>query len=380
MGVKPLKVALVHDWFAVSRGAEKVVDVFCELFPDAPIYTLLHNKGIGATPRIEQHRIETSFIQRLPKAATKYRNYLPLFPTAIETFDMAGYDLILSSSSCVAKGIMPHAGTTHICYIHTPMRYVYEMYDQYFGPQHMGRLQRWLIPFFANYLRTWDATSCNRVDHFVANSEYVRRRVARHYRRDATVIWPPVDTRRFALSQQPGDYYLCVGALVPYKRVELAVAAAVKLGRRLLVVGTGPERPRLEKLAGPNVEFLGYADDQRLGELYAGCRALLFPAEEDFGIVPLEAQACGKPVIAFGRGGALETVVDGVTGIFFCRQTADALADAILQFEQQRDRFVPASIREHSLKFDRAMFKQRMAEFIENVMAASPEGSAIGSP
>jgi glycosyltransferase involved in cell wall biosynthesis len=285
---------------------------------------------------------------------------------------MAHYDLILSSSSCVAKGIIPHAGTTHICYIHTPMRYVYEMYDQYFGPQHMGRLKRWIIPFFANYLRTWDAATCNRVDHFVANSEYVRRRVQRHYRRDATVIWAPVDTQRFALSEKSGDYYLCVGALVPYKRVELAVAAAGKLGRRLLVVGTGPERQLLQQQAGPTVEFLGYANDDRLRELYAGCRALLFPAEEDFGIVPLEAQACGKPVIAFGRGGALETVVDGETGLFFREQTADAMATAIVQFEQQRDRFVPARIRAHSLKFDRAVFKQRMAEFIEKVMAACP--------
>lgn len=367
--MRTMHVALVHDWLTGMRGGEKVLEVFCEMFPDAPIYTLLHIKG-SVSQIIERHRIETTFVQRLPKVATKYRNYLPLFPTAIETFQMGGYDLILSSSHCVAKGIMPHAGTTHISYVHTPMRYVYEMYDQYFGPQHMGRLKRAIIPFFANYLRMWDVATIDRVDHFIANAENVRRRIQRHYRRDATVIWAPVDTQRLKLSEKSDDYYLVVSALAPYKRVDLAVAAAARLGRRLVIVGTGPERAALEQLAGPNVKFLGWQSDEQVRDWYAGCRALLFPGEEDFGIVPLEAQACGKPVIAFGRGGALETVVDGATGLFFAEQTVDALAAAMTRLEKEQDRFVPAKIREHAMKFDRAVFKQRMTEFVHKVMGA----------
>jgi len=371
-----LKVALVHDWLTSMRGGEKVVEVFCELFPEATLYTLLHIKG-GVSPTIERHRIVTSFIQKLPKAATKYRHYLPLFPTAIETFNLAGYDLVLSSSHCVAKGIIPHAGSVHVCYIHTPMRYVYEMYDQYFGPERLGRLRRLIIPFFANYLRTWDAAVCSRVDHFVANSENVRRRVRRHYQREALVIPPPVNTAQFPLSTQTGDYYLLVTALVPYKRVEIAIEAATQLGRRLVIVGSGPERARLEKLVArlPEgrrwVEFAGWQSDAQLGGWYAGCRALLFPGEEDFGIVPLEAQACGKPVIAYGRGGALETVVADRTGLFFHEQTVPALAAAIRQFESSGERFVPAVIREHALKFDRAQFKQRMADYLERVVAGA---------
>jgi glycosyltransferase involved in cell wall biosynthesis len=364
------KTALVHDWLTGMRGGEKVLEVFCELFPDAPIYTLLHISG-SVSPIIERHRIETSFVQRLPKVATKYRNYLPLFPTAIESFNFAGYDLILSSSHCVAKGVIPHAGTTHISYVHTPMRYVYEMYDQYFGPERMGRLKRCIIPFFANYLRMWDVATAGRVDRFVANSENVRRRVQRHYRCDATVIWAPVDTQRLALAEKSDDYYLVVSALVPYKRVDLAIAAAAKLGRRLVIVGTGPERPALERIAGPDVRFLGWQSDDQVRDWYAGCRALLFPGEEDFGIVPLETQACGKPVIAFGRGGALETVVDGETGLFFAEQTVDALAAAMTQLEQQYGRFVPARIRAHAMQFDRAVFKQRIKDFVQQTMGVS---------
>lgn len=362
--MKTMHVALVHDWLTGMRGGEKVLEVFCEMFPDAPIYTLLHIQG-SVSPLIERRRIETTFVQRMPKVATKYRNYLPLFPTAIESFNFAGYDLILSSSHCVAKGVIPHAGATHISYVHTPMRYVYEMYDQYFGPEHMGRLKRAIIPFFANYLRLWDVATSGRVDHYIANSQNVRRRIQRHYRRDAEVIWAPVDTQRLKLSEKSGDYYLIVSALVPYKRVDLAVAAAAKLGQRLVVVGTGPERAALEKMAGPKVEFLGWQSDEQVRDWYAGCRALLFPGEEDFGIVPLEAQACGKPVIAFGRGGALETVVDGQTGVFFAEQTVDSLAGAMSRLEKESDQFVPAKIREHAMKFDRAVFKQRMTEFIQ---------------
>ncbi|MGA2031067.1 MAG: glycosyltransferase [Thermoguttaceae bacterium] len=367
MSARPLRVALVQDWLNVMRGAERVLDVFCEMFPEAPIYSLVHKKG-AVSPSIEQHPIKTSFIQRLPGSQKKYRNYLPLFPTAIESFDLKGYDLVLSSSYCVAKGIIPHTGTVHVCYMHTPMRYVYEMYDDYFGPRQMGPLMRCVMPFIAAYLRQWDAASNDRVDHFIANSHNVRARIWRRYRRDATVICPPVDASFFELSHRQGDYYLYVGALVPYKRVDLAIAAAAKLGRRLVIVGDGPERKALEKLAGPTTEFIGRQSDAQVRDWYAGCTALLFPGEEDFGIVPLEAQACGKPVIAFGRGGALETVVDGETGVFFHEPTPESIEEAILRFERQQEQFVPLRIRRQSLRFDRPRFKKRMEEFIDAVM------------
>jgi glycosyltransferase involved in cell wall biosynthesis len=365
------KVALVHDWLTGMRGGEKCLEILCELFPQATVYTLLHKKG-SVSDIIARMKIETSFIQKLPFSSTHYQKYLPLFPTAIEQFDLREYDLVISSSHCVAKGVITRPETCHLCYCYTPMRYAWEMYHAYFSGNNISPLVRWSVPFFMNYLRTWDEQSADRVDYFVAISENVRRRIRKHYRRDAEVIYPPVDTDYFELSARQGEYYLVTSALVPYKRVDLAVAAFNQLGRPLLVIGEGSERKKLVKMARGNIRFMNCQPLQRLKEYYRNCRALIFPGEEDFGIVPVEAQACGKPVIAFGRGGVAESVkgvysgkdaVPSTTGVFFYPQTAEALIEAVNYSDSVR--FQPEVIRQHALRFDQKVFRQRIKDFTE---------------
>jgi glycosyltransferase involved in cell wall biosynthesis len=358
-----MNVALVHDWLTGMRGGEKCLEVLCELYPDAPIYTLLHNKG-AMSPLIESKRIVTSFINSLPKKETKYRSYLPLFPTAIELFDFSEYDLVISTSHAVVKGAKVRKDALHICYCHTPMRYVWELYDEYFGKGKAGIVTRTAMKMVRPYLQRWDVKTANRVHYYIANSENVRERIQRYYNRDAEVIFPPVDTERFALSTKEGGYYLMVTALVPYKRVDLAIHLFNSLGEKLLIVGKGTETEKLKSIAKPNIEFLGWCSDEQLAQLYAGCKALIFPGEEDFGIVPLEAMACGKPVIAYGKGGALETVIDGKTGVFFYEQTIDMLKQAIQKAEVTN--FNPHHIREHALRFSRPIYKQKMKDFIES--------------
>jgi glycosyltransferase involved in cell wall biosynthesis len=367
-----VRVALVHDWLTGMRGGERCLEVFCELFPDADLYTLLHVRG-SVSPVIERRRVVTSFIQRLPDAARRYRSYLPLFPAAIRRFDLRGYDLVLSSSHAVAKGVRVPRGALHVCYCFTPMRYVWDLYDAYFGPRASG-LTRVLMPPVAAALRRWDRRTAGGVHHFVGISRFIADRIRRCYGREADVIHPPVDVARFRIEERPEDFYLVVSALAPYKRVDLAVAAATRLGRRLLVVGTGPEERRLRAAAGPSVEFLGWKDDPQVAELYARCRALLFPTVEDFGITPLEAMAAGRPVIALGQGGALETVVppgggSPPTGLFFARQTADDLAEAILHFESGAVAFEPKALRRHAETFDRPLFKERVEGYLAACLA-----------
>ena len=361
------KVALVHDWLTGMRGGERCLEVFAELFPAADLYTLLHVPG-SVGPVIESRRIVTSFIQRLPQAERRYRHYLPLFPAAVRGFDLRGYDLVLSSSHAVAKSVRVPAGALHVCYCFTPMRYVWDLYDDYFGPR-SGPAARLLMPPVAAWLRRWDRRTAAGVQHFVAISRFVADRIRRTYGRDADVIHPPVDVSRFRLDESPGDFYLVVSALTPYKRVDLAVGACRRLGRRLVVVGTGPEEGRLRGLAGSTVELLGWRDDAAVAELYAGCRALLFPPLEDFGITPLEAMAAGRPVIAFGRGGARETVVppgegEAPTGLFFERQTVEDLVDAIRRFESGAVTFEPKALRRRAEAFDRPLFKERVDAYL----------------
>ncbi len=372
-----MKIALIHDWLTGMRGGEKCLEIFCELFPEATLMTLLHLKGT-MSPTIEKMDIRTSFIQKLPFIKQKYRHYLPLFPTAIEEFDLKGYDLILSSSHCVAKGVLTHPGTMHFCYCHTPMRYVWSMYHDYFGQGRAKGLQKMIIAFSSNYLRMWDVISANRVDHFVANSHHVQKRIEKYYHRDAAVIHPPVDTANTWLSEKNNDYYLVVTALVPYKRIDIAVKAFNQLNKRLVIVGQGSEEKYLKKIAGKNIEFVGWAVGSELQNYFANCKALIFPGEEDFGIVPVEAQAFGKPVIALGIGGALETVRgiwptrdgsyinqnDGqTTGIFFPQATPESLIKAVEFFEQLN--FSGEIIRRHALQFDKEQFRQRIKSFIE---------------
>lgn len=361
------RVALVHDWLTGMRGGERCLEVFCDLFPDADLFTLLHVPG-SVSPVIEARRIVTSFIQRMPDARRRYRHYLPLFPAAIRGLDLSGHDLVLSSSHAVAKGARVPSGALHVCYCFTPMRYVWDLYDEYFGPR-AGLATRLLMPPVAAALRRWDRRTAAGVRHFVAISRFVADRIRRAYGRQADVIYPPVDVSRFRVEESAGDFYLAVSALTPYKRVDLAVEAANRLGRRLVIVGTGPEEARLRALAGPTVELLGWRDDAETAELYARCRALLFPAIEDFGITPLEAMAAGRPVIALGQGGALETVVppgggEPATGLFFERQTAESLAATIRLFESGSVRFEPKVLRRRAEAFDRPLFAERMERYL----------------
>jgi glycosyltransferase involved in cell wall biosynthesis len=367
------RVALVHDWLTGMRGGERVLEALCELFPGADIFTLLHLRGT-VSPLIEGHRIATSFVQRLPGVAERYRHYLPLFPLAIERFDLSPYDLVVSTSHCVAKGVRPPARGVHVSYCFTPMRYVWDLYDDYFGPGRAGAATRAAMAGLAPALRAWDRRTAARVHHFSAISHFIADRIRRCYGRHADVIYPPVDTDRFTTGDDREEFYLVVSALAPYKRVDLAVAAATRLGRRLLVVGTGQDAARLRTMAGPSVEFLGWRSDPEVAALYRRARALLFPGVEDFGIVPLEATASGCPVIAYAAGGALETVVgpggdDPVTGLFFEEQTAEGLAGAMVELESGRHRFEPKALRAHAETFDRARFKARMAAYLETKVA-----------
>lgn len=355
------KVAVVHDWLTGMRGGEMCLEIICKMFPDATIFTLIHNEG-SVSKGIESHPIVTSFIQKLPFKKKRYRNYLPLFPIAIEQLNLKDFDIIISTSHAVAKGVIPHAKALHISYIHTPMRYVWDLYEQYFGKEKLNFVTRLIVPPVASYLRNWDVVSSNRVDFFIANSRNVKQRIYRHYRREAEVIYPPVNTSKFLLGQKSDNYYLIVSAFVPYKRVDLAIEVANKRKDRLVIIGNGPDEKYLHSIAGPTIEFKKALSHDELIGFYQNCRALLFPGEEDFGIVPLEAQSAGKPVIAYGKGGALETVIDGKTGLYFSEQTTESLNDALTRFEQTN--FNASLIREHALTFDEKVFETKLTEFI----------------
>jgi glycosyltransferase involved in cell wall biosynthesis len=357
-------IAIVHEWLTAMRGGERCVEAFGQMFPDATIFTLLHTPGT-VSPAIERHRIVTSFIQRLPDAHRRYRHYLPLFPAAVRRLDLREFDLVLSSHHCVAKGVRTAPGALHLCYCHTPMRYIWDQYAEYFAPGRAGLLTRAGMGLAVHPLRRWDVATAAGPFRFAANSANVRERIRRLYRRDAAVIHPPVDAAFFTPSARDDGYYLVVSAFVPYKRVDLAVAACTAAGERLVVVGDGPDAARLRALAGPGVTFAGRVEDDGLRHLYAGCRALLFPGEEDFGIVPLEAMASGKPVAAFGRGGALESVVAegaGRTGVFFREQSVEALVAALRHL---RDHPIdPGAARKRALEFDRTVFLERMGAWV----------------
>ena len=375
-----MKVAIVHDWLTGMRGGEKCLEVFCEIYPEACLFTLLHIKG-RMSETIENMDICTSFIQRLPFVSKKYRNYLPLFPTAIEQFNLNSYDLVLSSSHCVAKGVNTSPHTCHISFIHTPMRYIWELTDDYFSGNRISWLSRMIIPFFANYLRIWDVASSNRIDYFISNSKHVADRIRKYYRRESVVINPPVDTQLFQPSEKDDDFYLMVTAFAPYKRVDLAISAFNRLGLPLKIIGSGQEERRLKRLANKNIDFLGWQPDVVLLEYFAKCKAFIFPGEEDFGITPLEAQSAGSPVIAYGKGGVLETVIpfgcseagttqnsvqgQFPTGLFFYEQNEQSLIEAVRYYETISHAFKKEHIREHALKFDRSVFKSRMKHFLE---------------
>ena len=367
-------MALVHDWLTSMRGGEKVLEALLELFPRADIFTLLHVQG-SVSEAIEARRVHTSFVQRLPASARRYRAYLPLFPRAIESFDLTGYDLVVSSSHCVAKGVLPPLGAPHLSYCHTPMRYLWDQKDAYLAPGRAHPLTRAVAPLIIERLRRWDRDSAARVDHFVANSDHVRERIRRYWGRDANVVHPPVAVERFHPATTREDFYLVVSALAPYKRVEVAVEACLRLGRFLVVVGSGHELHRLRAIADSSTRFAGWLPDEEVADLMARCRALIVPGVEDFGIVPVEAQAAGAPVIALGAGGALETVLEGdadgrgATGLFFDQPTADALVAAILAFEARA--FDPACARRNALRFGGERFAAAMRDQLVVLLEAN---------
>ena len=368
-----LRVALVHYWLTTWGGGERVLRALADLFPQADIYAVVANDAIAS--RFADHKLRTSFIQQLPGSLRWHRHFLPLYPLALEQFDLRDYDLVISSDAGPAHGVLTSASTCHISYCHSPMRYLWDFYHEYRNGREIGTVSRYIFDAVAHYLRMWDVTSAARVDFFAANSHNVAARIHKHYRRTSTVVYPPVDTSAADTSTTSGDHYLFVGRLVDYKRADLAVEACTRMHRRLRVVGTGPQVWRLQGKAGPTIEFLGELSDEGLRNEYASCRALLFPGEEDFGIVPVEAQAHGKPVIAFGRGGVRESIA-GVwsgrpvlseehTGIFFAEQTSHSLVDAIRHFERNELRFSPVLANAQAQKFSRERFESAMLELIE---------------
>ena len=357
------------------RGGEKVVEALCDLFPQADIFTLVLDES-ALSDKLRRHTITPSFLQRVPGARRRYQSLLPLMPFALESFDLSAYDLVVSSESGPAKGVIPRSDALHVCYCHSPMRYVWDHYHLYRA--RAGRVARLAMPLVAPALRQWDVTTAARVDRFVANSTHVANRIERYYRRRATVIHPPVAVEDFAPVARPDDFFLCAGQLVGYKRVDLAVRAFTAMGRRLVVIGAGEEEARLRRIAGPSVSILGHQPFDVLRDHLARARALVFPGEEDFGIVPVEAMASGRPVIAFGRGGACETVVPGVTGILFPEQSVEALIEAVRRFEATEATFSAAVLRRHAARFDASVFRERMGGFIARALERHDRRTAAG--
>lgn len=367
-----MKVAIVHEWLTTMGGSEKVILELKKLYPDAPIFTLVYNKKkLGKY--FNNYTIITSHLQKNPLAQVKHQLFFKYMPRAFEGFNLTEFDLVISSSSAFAKGVITSPESIHICYCHTPPRYIWDLTYEYLKDYNII-VQKYLEKKF-HYLRIWDTIVANRVDYFIANSNYVANRIKKFYKRDCKVIYPPVDTDYFKPSEKENveDYYLIVSRLVPYKRVDLAVEAFNKLSQRLIIVGDGPEYKKLKAMAKSNIKFLGYQPDDTIKELYQRCKALIFPGIEDFGIVPVEVQACGRPVIAFKKGGALETVEENKTGIFFERQDTDSLIEAIYKFEKNLHNFDTNYIRAHAEKFSSERFRKEFNDFVDEVLKEKKE-------
>lgn len=359
-----MKVALVHDWLITLGGAEKVLENLARTFP-ARIYTLLRDENKLRGSSFEDMAIKTSFIQKLPLAKRYYRSYLPLFPLAIEQFDLSSYDLVLSSSHCIAKGVLTHAEQMHVCYCHTPMRYAWDFYQQYLRESQLkSGIRGGLAKLMLHYLRLWDAQSSARVDLYIANSKYVARRIAKTYRQKAEVVYPPANVEYFTLHTAKEDFYVTASRFVPYKKIDLIVEAFGQMpDKKLIVIGEGPDQEKIKKKAKKNVEFLGFQNDESLRFYLQRARAFVFAAVEDFGILPVEAQACGTPIIAIERGGALETVVPGQTGVFFQEQTIASVIEGVREFEKVD--FDPYRIRAHAETFSHTAFSTAFKQLID---------------
>jgi glycosyltransferase involved in cell wall biosynthesis len=374
VGTDPLKVALVHEWLTTLGGSERVLLALARMFPGAPVFTSVHDAE-RLPAEFQALDIRTSFLQKLPGARKHHQALLPLMPLAFEQHDLRGYDLVISSHHACAKGVIVDADCLHVAYVHTPMRYAWDLTHEY--QAQLSPIKRLLATPLLHYLRAWDVSASLRVDRYIANSHLVANRIAKHYRRESDVVHPPIRVEDFAAVQhiEPGEHDLVVSRLVPYKRVDLAVAAANLTGRPLRVVGDGPLYRSLKRASKPNVEFLGHLSDADVRVQYASCRALLFPGFEDFGLTPLEAMACGRPVIAYGQGGVRETVVAGVTGTFFEAQTPDALAEAQRRFKPED--YASAAIRLHAASYDEAVFASRLHELIATWRRAQVDGDRL---
>jgi glycosyltransferase involved in cell wall biosynthesis len=360
-----MHIAIIHDYLNQYGGAERVLEALHELYPDAPVYTSIYNPT-AMPAAYRDWDIRTTFMQRLPGWKTYFRHYFLLYPSAFESLNLKNYDLIISSSSAYAKGIIPAPGAIHICYCHTPMRFAWRTED-YIERESIRGFKATILPIILTFMRLWDVSTASRVDGFVANSHEVAGRIRRYYNRDATIIAPPVELPPFQ-QQPPEDYYLAGGRLIPYKRIGLAVEALTKLGLPLKIFGEGRDRHALEQVAGPNVTFLGRVDEAQRQDLFARCRAFIFPGEEDFGITPLEAMAAGRPVIAYAAGGAMETVIDGITGRFFSQQNAAALAAALAM--SRNDTYDSQTIRTHAEGFGKPIFLKKMKTYIEQHLSS----------
>lgn len=357
-----MKTALIHDWLPFMGGAERVLTNFLEIYPTSPIYTTICNRDRLDGP-LKEADIKVSALQKGKKNIENHRKLFPFMPTAIESFDLNSYDIVLSSSSSVAKGVITNPNTMHICYCHSPMRYGWEFSHEYAGKMAGGsNFKNKILSYFLSGIRLWDNVSADRVDYFIANSENVARRIWKHYRRKSVVIHPPVRCDLFKPSETDEDYFLILSRLQEYKRIDVAIDAFNKNGLPLVIIGDGPDRDKLEKMANSNIKFLGRQPDEVIKDYYAKCRGFIFPGEEDFGITPLEAQSSGRPVVAYGKGGALETVVDNVTGVFFEDQTEESLNIAIKKFEGMT--FDKTEIRKHAQKFDESIFKAKIETHI----------------
>jgi glycosyltransferase involved in cell wall biosynthesis len=394
-GNSGLRVALIHFWYIRRGGAERVFDVLADMYPQADIFTIMYDPA-ALPDSLKSHKITASFLQKLPKVKHYYRALLPFYPLALEHLRLDDYDLVISQESGPAKGVITRADTCHICYCHTPMRYVWDMYHNYLSTAPLGPLGRGFYSLACHYVRQWDYASAARVDHFVASSQNGARRIRKYYGRGSDVIYPPVNVDSFSVSNSHDDFYFVVGRLVQYKRFDLAIQACNELGRRLVVIGEAEELSSLRRIAGPTITFLGSQPDHVVREHYRRCKAFLLPGEEDIGLTPVEAQASSRPVIAYGRGGALETVVGFYpgqpvspqfhTGVFFQEQSVESLKEAILAFEAVEDRFSPVVIRSNAERFDTAHFQRAVAAFISQKLAQfgnpslQPEMSPVDVP
>lgn len=366
-----MRVALVHDWLTGMRGGEYVLEAIAELFPQAEIFTLIKDHSCIEGP-LADRRCHTSWLQSVPRSVKHYRQFLPLMPHMIESFDLSGFDLIISSSHCVAKGIQKPQDSVHISYVHAPMRYMWDRFDDYFGPQTASLPVRMAARMVRGYLQDWDrrSSAAARVDAVMANSQFIAQQIQAAYGRTSQVVYPFVDLNRFSSPRRPSNFYLMVGAFAPNKRVDLAIETFNELGLPLKIVGKGQEERRLRRLAGAHVEFLGALSNQHIEQLYSEARAFIFPGVEDFGITPLEAMASGLPVIAYAAAGALETVIHGRTGLLFDSQTIQSLGDAVLKVESGEVTFKEEALRQRAAEFSKARFQM---EFMRCVQAACSE-------